>query len=180
MRRVLRAKRFHLILLLGLLGTGWTLMAFPIPAQENIGQPYTTPPNYLTSGINTVIGYAPAGYLTTAHFSSGNQVTVTFSLVESSIELFRATFPAGTFDIPNVPVGTSGGTVFLTIQSANRVITPMSVVARIFHEVSTFPFFWAGVVVVGLAVIYGLATFYGNTSLGRMAAKILPVNKLGL
>ncbi len=179
MPRAQKDKRFTLILLLALLVSGLTLLAFPVPAQENTGQ-YATPPNYLTSSVNKVIGYAPAGYFATAHFSSGNTVTVTLSLVESSIELFQATFPAGTFDVPNVSVGTSGGTVFLTIQSANRMITLMNVVARIFHEVTAFPFFWAGVAVLGLAVVFAMATFYKNTSLGRIAARILPVNKLGL
>lgn len=179
MRQIQKAKRLPLILLIALLGTGWTLMAFPVPAQENIGQPYTTLPNYSTNAIYARIGYAPAGYMTTAHVSSGNPVTVTLSLVESSIELFQAHFPIGNFDIPNVSVGTTGGTVFLTIQSANNIITPMSVVARIFHEVNTFPFFWAGVVVVGLAVIFALATFFSSTSLGRIAGRILPVKRLG-
>ena len=171
-----KAKRTKLILLVALLVAGASLTVFPVSAQENLGQPYTTPPNYWVSGINTQIGFAPPGYFATAHISSGNPVTVTLTLVESDSQLFQATFPAGTFDIPNIPMGQSSGTVFLAIRSQGNVITSMSVLARIFHEITAFPLFWAGLGVLGLAGIYAVASFHKEMGLGR----ILPVDKLGL
>ncbi len=176
MARIEKAKRTKLILLIVLLAAGITLAVFPVSAQENLGQPYTTPPNYWVSGINTQIGFAPPGYFATAHISSGNPVTVTLTLVESDAQLFLATFPAGTFDIPNIPMGQSSGTVFLSIKSQSNVITPMTVLARIFHNITAFPLFWAGLGVLGLAGIYAIATFHKEMGLGR----ILPVDKLGL
>lgn len=176
MARIEKAKRTKLILLIALLAAGITLAAFPASTQENLGQPYTTPPNYWVSGINTQIGFAPPGYFATAHISSGNPVTVTLTLVESNSQLFQATFPAGTFDIPNVPLGQSSGTVFLAIKSQGNVITPMSVLARIFHEITAFPLLWAGVGVLGLAGIYAIGTFHKEMGMGR----ILPVDRLGL
>ncbi len=176
MARIEKAKRTKLILLIGLLAAGIALAVFPVSAQQNLGQPYTTPPNYWVSAINTQVGFAPPGYFTTAHVSSGNLVTVTLTLVESGSQLFQATFPAGTFDIPNVPLGQNSGTVFIAIQSQGNVITPMTVVARIFHEITAFPLFWAGVGLLGLAGIYVLATFHREIGLGR----VLPIDKLGL
>ncbi len=176
MARIDKAKRTKLMLLIVLLGAGITLAAFPVSAQENLGQPYTTPPNYSASGINTQIGFAPPGYFTTAHVNSGNAVTVTLTLVESDSQLFQATFPAGTFDIPNIPLGQSSGTVFLAIKSQGNIITPLSVVARIFHEITAFPLFWAGLGLLGLAGIYGIATFHREMGLGR----ILPIDKLNV
>ena len=174
MARIEKAKRTKLFLLIGLLAAGVTLAAFPVSAQENLGQPYTA--NYSTNAINTRIGFAPPGYFATAHVSSGNPVTVTLTLVESDSQLFQATFPAGTFDIPNIPLGQNSGTVFLTVQSQGNTITPMTVLARIFHEVTAFPMFWAGLGVLGLAGIYTIATFHKEMGLGRT----LPIDKLGL
>ncbi len=173
MARIEKAKRTKLILLLGLLAAGVTLAAFPVSAQQNLGQPYTA--NYSTSAIDTQIGFAPPGYFTTAHISSGNAVTVTLTLVESGSQLFQHNFAAGAFDIPNIPLGQSSGTVFLAIQSQGGP-TPMSVVARIFHEITAFPLFWAGLGLLGLAGIYAIATFHKEMGLGR----ILPIDKLGL
>ena len=175
MARIEKARRTKLILILGLLATGITLTAFPVSAQENLGEPYTA--NYPTgiSAIIAQIGFAPPGYFITAHASSGNPVTVTLTLVESGSQLFQAKFPAGTFDIPDVPLGQSSGTVFLTIQSQDGS-TPMSVVARIFHEITAFPLFWTGLGLLGLASIYAIATFHREMGLGRF----LPVDKPGL
>ena len=173
MARIEKARRTKLILLIGLLAAGITLAAFPVPAQENLGQPYTA--NLSTSEIDAQIGFAPPGYFTTAHVSSGNPVTVILTLVESNTKLFQATFSPGTFDIPNIPLGQSSGTVFLAIQSQSGP-TSMSVEARIFHEVTAFPLFWAGLGLLGLAGIYAMATFHKEMGLGR----ILPVDELGV
>jgi hypothetical protein len=90
-----------------------------------------------------------------------------------------ASFSAGTFDIPNIPItAVNGGTVFLTITSQGY--TQMNVIARIFHTVTALPFFWAGVGILGLTGLLTLAIFYQHTAAGKLARRILPVEKAGL
>jgi len=128
-----------------------------------------------------VIGYALSGYYASAHITTGNTVIVTLKLVETGLVIFTSTFPAGTFDIPNTPITASnGGTIFLTIASQNQVFTQMNVVAKIFHTVTALPFFWAGVGILGLTGLLTLAIFYQHTAAGKLARRILPVEKAGL
>jgi hypothetical protein len=128
-----------------------------------------------------VIGYAPSGDYASAHVTTGNTVTVTLTLVETDLAIFTSTFSAGTFDIPNTPItATNGGTVFLSIVSKNQVFTQMYVVAKIFHIATSLPYFWAGVGILGLTGLLSLAIFYQHTTAGKLARRILPVEKAGL
>ncbi len=68
----------------------------------------------------------------------------------------------------------------MTITSQSQVFTSMSVVAKIFHTVTSLPFFWAGAGVLGLTGLLALAIFYQHTTAGRLARRILPVEKAGL
>lgn len=68
----------------------------------------------------------------------------------------------------------------MTITSQGHVFTQMSVLAKIFHIVTALPFFWAGVGVLGLTGLLTLAVFYQHTAAGKLARRILPVEKAGL
>ena len=68
----------------------------------------------------------------------------------------------------------------MTITSQNQIITPMNVVAKIFHIVTALPFFWAGAGILGLTGLLTLAIFYQHTAAGKLARRILPVEKAGL
>jgi hypothetical protein len=173
-------QRYTLAILCSLLIAGLVLLSFPAPAEQDIAT-YSTPSNYSASALQTVIGYALSGYYASAHIITGNTATVTMTLVETDVVIFTSTFPAGTFDIPNTPItAVNGGTVFLTISSQGHVFTQMSVVAKIFHTITALPFFWAGVGVLGLTGLLTLAIFYQHTTAGRLARRILPVEKAGL
>jgi len=163
-----------------LLIAGLVLLSYPAPAEQDIAT-YATPPNYSASALQSVIGYALSGYYASAHITTGNTVTVTLTLVEPDLVIFTSTFPAGTFDIPSTPItATNGATVFLTVVSHNQVFTQMSVVAKIFHTVTSLPFFWAGAGVLGLTGLLALSIFYQHTTAGKVARRILPVEKAGL
>ena len=68
----------------------------------------------------------------------------------------------------------------MTITSHNQVFTQMNVAAKIFHIVTTLPFFWAGAGILGLTGLLTLAIFYQHTAAGKLARKILPVERAGL
>jgi hypothetical protein len=173
-------QRYTLAILCSLLIAGLVLLSFPAPAEQDVAI-YSTPIGYSTSALQKVIGYALSGYYASAHITTENTATVTLTLVESYLVIFTRTFPAGTFDIPNTPItAANGGTVFLTITSQNQVITQMNVVAKIFHTVTARPFFWAGVGILGLTGLLTLAIFYQHTTAGKLARRILPVEKAGL
>src|SRR2546428_14012153 len=171
-------QRYTLAILCSLLIAGLVLLSFPAPAEQDIAT-YSTPVGYSASALQTVIGYALSGYYASAHITTGNTATVTLTLVETNRVIFTSNFPAGTFDIPSTPItAANGGTVFLTITS--QVYTQMSVVAKIFHIVTALPYFWAGVGILGLTGLLTLAIFYQHTAAGKLARKILPVEKAGL
>ena len=173
-------QRYTLGILCSLLIAGLVLLSFPAPTQQDVAT-YSTPSNYSASALQTVIGYALSGYYASAHITTGNTATVTLTLVETDLVIFTSTFPAGTFDIPSTPItAVNGGTVFLTITSHNQVFTQMSVAAKIFHTITTLPFFWAGVGVLGLTGLLTIAIFYQHKTAGRLARRILPVDKSGL
>src|SRR2546426_12726338 len=171
-------QRYPLAVLCSLLIAGLVLLSFPAPAEQNVAT-YSTPANYSASALQTVIGYALSGYYASAHITTGNTAAVTLTLVETNRVIFTSNFPAGTFDIPSTPItAANGGTVFLTITS--QVYTQMSVVAKIFDIVTALPYFWAGAGILGLTGLLTLAIFYQHTTAGRLARKILPVEKAGL
>ena len=173
-------QRYTVALLCSLLIAGLVLLSFPAPAEQDVST-YSTPSNYSASALQSVIGYALSGYYASAHITTGHSVTVTLTLVETGLVIFTSTFPAGTFDIPNTPItAANGGTVFLTIASQNQVFTQMNVMAKIFHTITALPFFWAGVGILGLTGLLTLAIFYQHTAAGRLARRILPVEKAGL
>ena len=174
-------QRYTVALLCSLLIAGLVLLSFPAPAEQDVST-YSTPPSFPpTNSLQSVIGYALSGYYTSAHITTGHTVTVTLTLVETGLVIFTSTFPAGTFDIPNTPItAANGGTVFLTIASQNQVFTQMNVVAKISHTITALPFFWAGVGILGLTGLLTLAIFYQHTAAGRLARRILPVEKAGL
>ncbi len=173
-------QRYTLAILCSLLIAGLVLLSFPAPAEQDVAT-YSTPVGYSTSALQKVIGFAAPGYYASAHITTGNTATVTLTLVESYRVIFTSNFPAGTFDIPSTPItAANGGTVFLTITSQNQVITAMNVVAKIFHITTTLPFFWAGAGILGLTGLLTLAIFYQHTAAGKLARRILPVEKAGL
>ena len=181
MPRIRQRQRYTLAVLCSLLIAGLVLLSFPAPAEQDVAT-YSTPPNVPpTNALEVAIGYALSGYYASAHITSGSVATVTVKLVETGMVIFTSTFPAGTFDIPNTPItATNGGTVFLTVTSQGQVFTQMSVVAKIFHTITSLPFFWAGVGVLGLTGLLTIAIFYQHTTAGRLARRILPVEKAGL
>ena len=172
-------QRYTLAILCSLLVAGLVLLSFPAPVEQDVAT-YSAS-NYSVSALQSVIGYALSGYYASAHVTTGNTVTVTLKLVETYLVIFTSTFPAGTFDIPSTPItAANGGTVFLTIVSQNQVFTQINVVAKIFHTVTALPFFWAGVGILGLTGLLTIAIFYQHTAAGRLARRILPVEKAGL
>jgi hypothetical protein len=173
-------QRYTLAILCSLLIAGLVLLSFPAPAEQDTAT-YSTPSSVSTNELEIALGYALSGYYASAHITTGTTAAVTLKLVETDLVIFTSTFPAGTFDIPNTPITTvNGGTVFLTISSQGHVFTQMSVVAKIFHTITTLPFFWAGAGVLGLTGLLTLAIFYQHTTAGRLARRILPVEKAGL
>ncbi len=174
-----RKRVYSLAIVLLLLVAGVFLLASPVVAEET-RQAYSRP-NFSADEVNVDMGYAPPRYFASAQISSGNTVTViiTVLLGTTSTEVFRASFPAGSFEISRVSMG-SGGTVFLSVESQGGSLTQMSVFARVFHYVTTYPYSWAGLVVVCVAGLFALATEFPRTGFGKIARMILPVEKLGL
>jgi len=172
-------QRYTLGILCSLLIAGLVLLSFPAPAEQDVAT-YSTPPNFPpTSGLTQSIGFAPSGYYATAHITTDNTVTVKLTLVESNEVLFTALFSAGTFDIPNTLIpAANGGTLFLTVTSQG--FAQLNIAAKIFHIVTALPFFWAGVGILGLTGLLTLAIFYQHTAAGKLARRILPVEKAGL
>lgn len=167
-----------LAIILILVAGGLASLVYPVPVEEN-GPVYSNT-NFSGNELNVWVGYAPPGYYTTTQIESGNDVTVVITILlgTASTEIFRSSFPAGTVEVSKVSVG-NGGTVFLSVESRGGVFTQLSVYARIFRYITTYPYSWAGLVVLGLAGLFMLATEFGNTSFGKAARMILPVNKLG-
>lgn len=181
MPRIRQRQRYTLAVLCSLLIAGLVLLSYPAPAEQDVAT-YSTPPNVPpTNALEVAIGYALSGYYASAHITSGNVATATVKLVETGMVIFTSTFPAGTFDIPNTPItATDGGTVFLTVTSRGQVFTQMSVVAKIFHTTTSLPLFWAGVGVLGLTGLLALSIFYQNAAVGKLARRIVPVEKTRL
>lgn len=164
------------IILLGLLIGGLTLLLIPTTGQLNGPEYYA---KVTGTELDASIGYAPPGYSADAHITAQNQVTVTLTLVGTSAILFSQTFPAGTFDIQAITI-VNGGNVFLNIKPQNGVYTQMDVFARIFQDLVTYQYAWIGILVLGVAGLFALASFSPQTILGKAAGKIIPVHRIGL
>lgn len=167
---------FTTILLLGLLVVGLSLFAVPTISETNA---HEFSAQVTQTELDASIGYAPPGYSVDAHITSQNQVTVTLSLIGTSTVIFSKVFPAGTFDITQITI-VNGGNLFLTLKPQNGVFTQMSVFARIFQQQVTYQYAWVGVIVLGVAGLLALASFYPQTLLGRAAGRIIPLRKIGL
>ena len=171
-----RVISFAIILVLAM--GGLVFLAVPVSVEET-GSVYSA--NLPATELNAAVGYAPPSHYTTTQITSGNDVTViiTVLLGTASTEIFRSGFPAGTFEVSKVSVG-NGGTVFLSVESMGGAFTQLSVYARVFRYITMYPYSWVGLVVLGFAGLFTLATEFRNTSFGKVARMVLPVNRLGL
>ncbi len=167
---------YPVIILLALTVAGLTLLALPTVSETNA---HEFSAQVTQSELDASIGYAPPGYSVDAHISSQNQVTVTITLVGTSAVLFSQVFSAGTFDITQITI-VNGGNLFLTLKPQNGVFTQMSVLTRIFQEEVTYQYSWIGVLILGGAGLFSLASFFPQTWLGRAAGRIIPVRRIGL
>ncbi len=173
-----RQHRFYpVIIFLGLSVAGLTLLALPTISETNAHE--YSQAQVTQSELDASIGYAPPGYSMDAHITSQNQVTVTLTLIGTSAVIFSQVFPAGTFDITQITI-VNGGNLFLTLKPQNGVFTQMSVFTRIFQEEVTYQYSWIGVIVLGVAGLVALASFFPQTLLGRAASRIIPVRRIGL
>ncbi len=172
-----QAQRHFLSLAITLLAVagGLVFLFYPVSTEETGA---SVSRNFSGDELNLTVGYAPPNYYTSAQVTSGNQVTLIVSVLlgAQTTEVFRADFQAGSFEISKVSVG-NGGTVFLTVQSHEGSFTDMSVYARIFRYITTYPYALLGLVVMGFAGLFTLATHFRHTSFGKVATKILPVEK---
>ncbi len=172
---------YPVIILLALTVAGLTLLALPTFSETNA---HEFSAQVTQSELDASIGYAPPGYSVGAHITSQNQVTVTITLVGTSAVLFSQVFSAGTFDITQWVITqitiVNGGNLFLTLKPQNGVFTQMSVLTRIFQEEVTYQYSWIGVLIMGSAGLFSLASFFPQTWLGRAAGRIIPVSRIGL
>ena len=165
-------------IILMLIASGVLLLASPVQAEER-GPVYSA--NVSATELNLDVRYAaPASYVA-ARFDVGGDVTVVITVLLGSLatEVLRSDFLAGAFEISGVSVGT-GGTVFLSVESVGGSFIQMSVYAWIFRYITTYPYSWAGLVVLVFAGLFALATQFPDTSFGKVAGWIVPVHKLGL
>jgi len=170
---------YSVIILLALILTGLTLLALPTISQTNAAE---FSAQVRKTELDAPIGYAPPGYSVDAQISSANQVTVTLKLLGASgtsAVLFSQVFQAGSFDISAITI-VNGGNVFLTVTPQNGLYTQMTVFARIFQSLVTYQYSWFGILVLGVASLFGLAVLFPQTILGRAAGRIIPVSRIGL
>ncbi len=151
---------------------GLVFLFYPVSTEEtgaNVSR------NFSGDELNLTVGYAPPNYYTSAQVTSGNQVTLIVSVLlgTETTKVFEANFQAGSFEVSKVSVG-NGGTVFLTVKSREG-FTDMSVYARIFRYITTYPYAMLGLAVMGFAALFTLATHFRHTSFGKVAKRILPV-----
>jgi hypothetical protein len=169
---------YSVIILLSITLTGLTLLALPTISQTNATE-YSA--QVTGTELDAPIGYAPPGYIVDAQVTSRNEVTVTLRLLgaSGSAVVFSQVFPSGTFDIFPIAI-VNGGNLFLTIEPQNGVYTQMTVFARIYQSIVTYQYSWIGVLVLGAAGLFALATLFPETVLGRAAGRIIPVKRMGL
>lgn len=170
---------YSVVVLLGLILTGLTLLALPTITQTNAIE---FSAQVTKTELDAPIGYAPPGYAVDAQISSQNQVTVTLKLLGASgtsAIIFSQVFQAGSFDISAITI-VNGGNVFLTVTPQNSVYTQMTVFARIFQNIVTYQYSWIGVLVLGAAGLFALAALFPETVLGRAAGRVIPVRRIGL
>ena len=164
-------------IILMLVASSLLLFASPVQAEET-GPVYSA--NVSATQLNLDMRHAPPNYFAAARFDVGGDVTVVITVLLGTLatEVLRSDFPAGSFELSRVSVGT-GGTVFMSAESVGGSFIQMSVYAWIFHYITTYPYSWAGLVVLVFAGLFALATQFPNTSFGKVANKVLPVHKLG-
>ncbi len=159
-----KSQRFYtLILLLAITIVGIAFLAYPVPlAKDSVS--YSG--GFYGDQFNTIVGYAPPGDFASVHLSSGNGVTITLQVALNGAytPIYDAAFPAGTIDVPSTSVG-SGGTLFLTVSSNNRVFTPMNIQARIFQEIASYPYIPLGIGALGVAGLLAITTRFGRVPL---------------
>jgi len=168
-----------IVILLGLILTGLTLLVLPTITQTNSIE---FSAQVTRTELDAPVGYAPPGYAVDAQLSAQHQVTVTLKLLEASgtsAVIFSQVFQPGTFDISAITI-VNGGNVFLTVTPQNGVYTQMTVFARIFQQIVTYQYSWIGVMVLGAAGLFALAALFPETFLGRAAGRIIPVHRVGL
>jgi len=165
-------------IILMLIASSLLLFASPVQAKE-MGPVYSA--NVSATQLNLDMRHAPPNYFAAANFDVGGEVTVVITVLLGTLaaEVLRSDFAAGSFELSSVSVGT-GGTVFLSVESVSGSFVQMSVYARIFRYITTYPYSWAGLAVLVVAGLFVLATQFPNTSFGKVARMILPVDKLGL
>lgn len=161
-----------------LIASSLFLFASPVQAVE-MGPVYST--NVSATQLNLDMSHASPNYFVAARIDVGGDVTVVITVLLGILatEVLRSDFPAGSFELTGISVGT-GGTVFLSAESVGGGFIQMSVYAWIFRYLTTYPFSWAGLVVLVFAGLFALASQFPNTSFGKVASKVLPVHKLGL
>ena len=169
---------YPVVILLTLILTGLTLLALPTISQTNATE---FSAQVTRTELDVPIGYAPPGYIVDAQVSSQNQVTVTLRLLgaSGSAVMFSQVFPSGSFEISAITI-VNGGNLFLTIEPQNGVYTQMTVFARIYQSIVTYQYSWIGVLVLGTAGLFALATLFPETVLGRAAGRIIPARRMGL
>ncbi len=172
-------RTYSVIIILSLTLTGLTLFALPTITQTNAIE---FSAQVTRTELDAPIGYAPPGYSVDAQITSQNQVTVTLRLLGASgasIVVLSQVFQAGSFEISAITV-VNGGNLFLTMTPQNGVYTQMSVFARIFQNTVTYQYSWVGVLILGAAGLFALASLFPETILGRAAGRIIPVRRIGL
>jgi hypothetical protein len=167
-----------LAIILMLIASGVMLMASPVQAEE-MGSVYSA--DVSATEVTLDMKNAPPSYYAAATFDVGGNVTVVIRVLLGALvtEVLRSDFPAGSFEVSRVSLG-SGGSVFLSVESESGSFIQMSADAWIFHYLTTYPYSWAGLAVFVFAGLFALATEFPNTSFGKIARMILPVDKLGL
>lgn len=152
--------------------TGLLLLVYPVTQDRNAVM-YSD--GFYGDQFTAIVGYAPPGDFATVHLTSGNGVLITLQIALNGVytPIFTDSFPAGTVDVPNTSVGT-GGTVFLTIASNNRVFTPMNIQARIFQEVATYPYIPLGIGTLGVAAVFATITRIGRVPFHSIQANSAP------
>jgi len=165
-------------IILMLIASSLFLFASPVQAEE-MGPVYSA--NRSATQLDLDMRHAPPNYFVAARFDVGGDVTVVITVLLGTLatEVLRSDFPAGSFELSRVSVGT-GGTLFLSVESEGGGFIQMSVYAWIFRYITTYPYSWAGLAVLVFAGLFMLASQFPNTSFGKVARMILPVDKLGL
>src|SRR3989304_1321532 len=101
-------------ILLMLIASSLFLFASPVQAEE-MGPVYSA--NASATQLNLDMRHAPPNYFVAARFDVEGDVTAVITVLLGTLatEVLRSDFPAGSFELSRVSVGT-GGTVFLSVK----------------------------------------------------------------